>query len=133
MEVASACLLCGEASSYRCEQLNIEQFDPIYRSFFCVQHFVERMKNILLCKIGQSRNVHQIIQFSTHHDTLRYFKHLINEKRNNRRRFRCYTYSYKKVNHEKYIECEIDLLCDVFAKICANFHIFIRCIDEINN
>lgn len=43
------------------------------------------------------------------------------------------TYSYKKVDHKKYIECEIDLLCNVIAKMCAHLNIFVRCINEVNN
>ena len=44
-----------------------------------------------------------------------------------------HTYSYKKVNHKKYIECKIDLLCDIFAKPDAHLNIFIRCINKIYN
>lgn len=41
------------------------------------------------------------------------------------------TYSYKKINHKKYIECEINLLRDVIAKLHADFDIFAVCIHEI--
>lgn len=41
------------------------------------------------------------------------------------------TYSYKKINHKKYIECEINLLRDVIAKLHAHFDIFAVCIHKI--
>lgn len=41
------------------------------------------------------------------------------------------TYSYKKVNHKKYIECEINLLRDVVAKLHAHFDKFVVCIYKI--
>lgn len=32
------------------------------------------------------------------------------------------TYSYKKINHKKYVEGKVDLLCDVAAPFLAAFH-----------
>lgn len=43
------------------------------------------------------------------------------------------TYSYKKVHHKKYIECKVDLLCNIVAPFLTAFHFFIWCIDEIND
>lgn len=43
------------------------------------------------------------------------------------------TYSYKKVNHKKYIECEIDLLSNVVTPLLASFDFFARCINKVYN
>lgn len=42
-------------------------------------------------------------------------------------------YSYKKVHHKKYIECKIDLLCNIVAPFLTTFHFFIGCVNKIND
>lgn len=43
------------------------------------------------------------------------------------------TYSYKKVDHKKYIERQINLLCDVVAEICAHFDVLVGRINKVND
>lgn len=46
---------------------------------------------------------------------------------------RLFTYSYKKVDHEKYVERQINLLGDVVAPLLTSFDILGRCINEVDD
>lgn len=50
-----------------------------------------------------------------------------------RRRMSIDTYSYKKINHKKYVECEINLLRDVIAEFHAHFNIFVVRVHEVDD
>lgn len=43
------------------------------------------------------------------------------------------TYPYKKVDHKKYVERQINLLCDVVAPLLTTLHVLCGGIDEVDD
>lgn len=50
-----------------------------------------------------------------------------------RQRINARTYSYKKVDHKKYVERQINLLGDVVTPLLTSFHVLGGCIDEVDD